>query len=189
MRHFRILLDLDGTVAQNAGRRVAEEQFGIAISEDRSGESLMEILGMDREQFWTWWEQNHEPIYGRAVPLPGAVEALQSLKDSGAYIAVVTARRSSARPVTCDWLSRYEIAHDLVIMDADDKVEVAKSLGLNAGFEDDPAHALPLADVMPMALMLNHKNLGQEILHPRLERLADWTQALPWLHRLAARTA
>lgn len=189
MNHFRILLDLDGTVAQNAGRKIAEQQFGITIGEDRAGESLVEILGMDRGQFWAWWHANQEEIYGQAVAMPGASEVLQCLKQAGAFIAVVTARRSSAQAVTARWLSDHGIPHDTMVMDADDKVGIARTLNLNLGFEDDPVNALPLADLFPMALMMGHKNLGQEILHPQLERFTSWHDVLPWLHRLGARTA
>jgi len=189
MKDLRILLDLDGTVAQNAGRRIAGQQFGIPIGEERAGESLIEILGLDRNQFWAWWHANETEIYGQASPLPGASEVLQGLKQAGAFIAVVTARRSTAGPVTTDWLQRYGIPFDTMVMDADNKVEIARYLALNAGFEDDPANALSLADLIPMALIHNNKNLGREILHPQIERLSGWTEALPWLHRLAAKIA
>jgi uncharacterized HAD superfamily protein len=189
LRELRILLDLDGTVARNAGRQVAEQQFGITIGEDRAGQSLIELLGMDREQFWAWWHANQDEIYGRAVPMPGASTVLQGLKQAGAFIAVVTARRSSSRQVTQSWLSQHGIPHDMMVMDADDKVTVARSLSLNVGFEDDPAHALPLADLFPMALINGNKNLDREILHPQIERLSGWPEVMPWLGRLASRIA
>lgn len=189
MHHWRILLDLDGTVAQNASRRVAERTFGVTIGPERAAESLMEILGISREEFWVWWHSNQDEIYGQAVMLPGAAETLQLLKRAGAYIAVVTARRSMARSVTQDWLHRHAIPFDTMVMDADDKVPLARELGLNVGFEDDPAHALPLADLFPMGLIYNNKNLGQELMHPQLQRLSGWSEVLPWLHGLAARSA
>lgn len=189
MQHLRILLDLDGTVAHNAGRKVAERQFGIPIGEELAGQSLFEILGMNREQFWAWWYANEEEIYGQAVPMPEASTVLQALKQAGAFIAVVTARRSSAEQVTRRWLGQHGIPHDMMVMDADDKVAVARRLSLNVGFEDDPAHAVPLADVIPMALIQSNKNLDREILHPQVYRLSGWPEVMPWLTRLASRSA
>lgn len=189
LHNFRILLDLDGTVARNAGRRVAERQFGFPIGDDMAGQSLTEILGMDRDQFWAWWHANQDEIYGQAVPMPEASTVLQGLKQAGAFIAVVTARRSSAEQVTRTWLSQHAIPHDMMVMDADDKVAVARKFALNVGFEDDPAHALPLADLIPMALIQGNKNLNHDIDHPQIERLSGWPDVRPWLNRLAARIA
>lgn len=189
MRHLRILLDLDGTVLQNAGRRVAERSFGIRIPEDQYGEPLSSMLGLSREQFWSWWHENQEEIYSQAFPLPGAREAVAALRSTGAYVAVVTARRSSAEAVTAAWLAREGFPYDTMIMDADDKVSAAKRLDLNLGFEDDPCHALPLAELFPMVLINGNKNRGADLEHPRLHRIAGWSEALPLLHRLQAQTA
>lgn len=189
MHSWRILLDLDGTVAQNAGRTLAQRHFGVAITEERYADSLLDILGITSEQFWAWWDANQEEIYGQAAPLPGARETLQLLKDAGAYIAVVTARRANAEAVTTAWLARHGFPYDTMVMAADDKLAVARALGLNIGFEDDPAHAVPLADHMPMLLIDNFKNRRQEIVHPQIHRLAGWSEALPFMHRLAAKTA
>jgi uncharacterized HAD superfamily protein len=189
LQNLRILLDLDGTVARNAGRKVAARQFGITIGEEHAGQTLIEILGMDRDQFWAWWHANQDEIYGQAVPMPEASAVLQALKQAGAFIAVVTARRSSAEHVTRMWLRQHGIPHDMMVMDADDKVAVARKLALNVGFEDDPAHAVPLADLFPMALFQGNKNLDREILHPQIERLTGWPDVMPWLSRVASRTA
>ena len=189
MHHFRVLLDLDGTVAQNAGRQLAARQFGITINEEDYGESLSQLLGLTDQQFWAWWHENQEEIYRLARPIAGAADVLQALKGAGAYIAVVTARRSSARQVTEEWLANNGIAYDHMEMDADNKVTIASRLRLNVGFEDDPYHALPLADLLPMALMDNFKNRGRTIDHPAVYRMAGWQEVLPWLNRLAARTA
>jgi uncharacterized HAD superfamily protein len=190
VHQWRILLDLDGTVAQNAGRRLAERQFGIPLSDSRSGDTpLWELLGITVEQFWAWWHENQEEIYGQASPLPGASETLHHLKGAGSYIAVVTARRDTAEAVTASWLAANAIPYDTMVMNADDKVSVARALNLNVGFEDDPHHALPLADLMPMVLMENLKNRNQEIDHPQVHRVTSWPDALPLLRRLAAQSA
>lgn len=189
MKSWRVLLDLDGTVAQNAGRRLAERHFGVSIGADRVGERLPDILGLTDEQFWAWWHENQEEIYSQATILPGAHEVVQALKQAGAYIAVVTARRTTAEAVTAAWLDRHDIPYDIMIMSADDKAAIARSLGLTIGFEDDPHFALPLADVMPMILIENDKNRGLALEHPQLHRVEGWAQALPLLRRLEMRTA
>jgi uncharacterized protein len=189
VHHWRILLDLDGTVAQNAGRRVAERHFGISVGADRIGEKLPDMLGLTQEQFWAWWHENQEEIYDQATLIPGANDVVRTLKKAGAFIAVITARRTTAEGVTAAWLQRHGIPYDTMIMSADDKVAAARTLGLNIGFEDDPHFAVPLADVMPMVLIENDKNRGLTLDHPQIHRVGGWTDALPLLRRLEMRTA
>lgn len=186
LHHWRVLLDLDGTVAQNAGRQVAARHFGIEIPDNTS---VMEVLGLTEEQFWAWWADNQEEIYDKAVVMPGAAEAVRQLKDAGAFIAVVTARRLEAEAVTLGWLSRHGIPYDTAIFAQDEKVTAARELALNIGFEDDPAFALPLAEFMPMILVENHKNRKQAIDHPHVHRVAGWHEVHPLLRRLAERSA
>ncbi|HEY3364632.1 MAG TPA: hypothetical protein VGK74_06230 [Symbiobacteriaceae bacterium] len=189
MQHWRVLLDLDGTVAQNAGRRIAAEQFGIVMTEEQSGQRLPELLGLTDDQFWAWWHENQEQIYDQAEPLPGAAGTVRALKASGAHIAVVTARRESSRLVTAAWLNRFGIPYDEMVFSADDKVAVARGLGLTVGFEDDPLNAVALADVIPVILIENLKNRGQEIVHDQVFRVSGWQEVLPLLRRLGARPA
>ncbi len=188
LHHLRILLDLDGTVAQNAGRRLAAEQFGVNLDEE-SNAPLPERLGLTPEQFWAWWHANQEEIYDRAVPLPGAAAVLSSLKQAGATIVVVTARRHEARAVSTAWLERYGFPYDEMILSADDKVAIAREHGLNLGFEDDPDNALALAELMPMILVENHKNRSMDVPHPQLFRVAAWDEVPSLLRTLTVRSA
>jgi uncharacterized HAD superfamily protein len=183
---WRVLLDLDGTVAQNAGRRLLARDQRIPISEEQYGESLLETLGWTGEQFRAWWHENQEEIYHEAEVLPGAAEAVRTLKAQGAHIAVVTARRASAEAVTSQWLQRHGFPFDQMIFSADDKVAVARELALNIGFEDDPFNATALAEVMPMVLVENFKNRSVVIAHPQVHRVAGWHEVHPLLGRLAA---
>lgn len=189
MYSWRVLLDLDGTVAQNAGRRLLPRHQGIPISEAQYGESLLETLGWTGEQFGAWWHENQHAIYDEAEVLPGAAEAVRTLKEQGAHIAVVTARRTSAEAVTTEWLERHGFPFDRMIFSADDKVAVARDLALNIGFEDDPWGAAALAEVMPMVLVENFKNRGVATAHPHVHRVAGWHEVHPLLGRLAAGTA
>jgi len=190
MHHWRVLLDLDGTTAQNAGRALAARQFGLDLSQNTDPRrTLPELLSWTEAEFWAWWHANQEEIYRLAVPIAGAREVVRALKADGAFIAVVTARRSDARDVTVRWLARYAVPYDHIVMEADDKAAVGLELGLTVGFEDDPAHALALAALMPVLLLDGHKNTGQEIAHPRIHRMSTWDEALPLLQRLGERSA
>lgn len=189
MNHWRVLLDLDGTIARNAGRIVAARHFGITFSEEQAAERLVNLLGLTEAEFWKWWHENQEEIYDQAIPLAGAAEVLRQLREDGAHITVVTARRPEARTVTARWLDRYNFVCDEMVFGADDKVAVARERGLTLGFEDDPGNAAALAEVMPMVLIDHARNRTPETAHPHVHRVGGWSEVQPLLRRLAARTA
>lgn len=51
-----------------------------------------------------------------ATPLAGAVESLKTLKKQGNTIILYSARTWSEYEVTVDWLSRYEIPFDQLVL-------------------------------------------------------------------------
>jgi uncharacterized HAD superfamily protein len=188
MHKWRILLDLDGTVLENAGRTVAARHFGITLAEETDQPSLLQLLGLTKEGFWAWWHENQDEIYARAVPLHGASTLLKQLRSSGSYIAVVTARRGAAEPVTTRWLADHGFEYDQIRLDADDKLAIAKELQLNLVFEDDAANALALADLCPVVLIRGRKNDAQ-LDHPNIYRIDRWDEVSALLHRLGSISA
>lgn len=187
---WRILLDLDGTVAQNAGRRLAAAHWQIELTEERYGsDALMEILGVTAEQFGEWWQENQEAIYDLATPLPGAADQVARLHAAGAHVAVVTARRQEAEAVTARWLERHGFIYDRLVFGADDKPAIARALELNLAFEDDPRNAVALAGMMPVVLVENFKNRSLAIQHPQVLRVSGWHEVEHVLSRLSPRIA
>jgi len=83
------------------------------------------------------WFRKHPEVFAEALPLPGAVEALERLAACGVEICYVTARPAWAREVTRDWLRKWGYPGGELLMEAD-KARVYKSLGLDFFFEDAP---------------------------------------------------
>lgn len=154
---LRLLLDLDGTTLKNIGREVMARELKLPIPQGNSGSwfdsGIMEEMGITVERFWQVWQAHEEEIYARATPLPGALETLADLKVGGAHIAVVTARRDTAERVTREWLGIHGVPYDAIRFNCDDKLAVARSLGLNMGIDDDLNHILSLSQGMPTMLM------------------------------------
>lgn len=188
VQQFRILLDLDGTVLQNAGRQMLIEQFGLTLAEDESAPESLERLGIDSGQFWAWWSANQVEIYGRAVALEGAVAVIRSLRQAGAFVAVVTARRSEAEDVTRSWIDQAGLEVDEMVFGADDKVSVALSLGLNLAFEDNVQNAEALSAHMPVVLMSGRHNAAADLL-PGIFKVEEWSRVPALLEELSRRTA
>lgn len=65
-----------------------------------------------------------DQLYSELQPLPGAVEKLRELKDSGHYLIIMTARNMATQEanlgkvmknigkITLDWLEQYQVPYD-----------------------------------------------------------------------------
>lgn len=187
MRAWRILLDIDGTIAYNAGKRLAAAYFGVRIEDTQTYQPLQQLVGLTDGQFWEWWSANEEEIYRQADPIPHAPECVRALKQAGSFIAVVTARRRTAASVTEQWLDAHGFPYDELICEADDKVAVARALQLELAFEDDTIHAIALAEWMPVIAVEGPKNRLVPNDHPRIFKVQDWAEIAPLLQSLSLR--
>ena len=153
----RLLLDLDGTLLQNAAGPVLSRYFGKAMPPGHPpawfSTGLLKRLRISTGQFWQAFAENEEEIYGGSVLMPGAAACLQQLKQGGAFIAVVTARRLSAEKTTRRWLAAHNVPFDVLEMGHDNKLPIALSLNLNWAIEDDAAIAATLAQELHVLLM------------------------------------
>lgn len=152
---LRILLDLDGTILVNAGPMVAQEEFGIDMSDvsDHRGilARLQQHLGWTEEQFWDWWRERESYIYSRGIVMPHAVETLYRLRAQGAYIHIVTARHDTGAEATLQWLKRHDVPYDAIrFNNSGGKVQAALEHQLNLAFEDEPRFIQGLRKLMPV---------------------------------------
>ncbi|MFZ5825781.1 MAG: 5' nucleotidase, NT5C type [Bacillota bacterium] len=190
---LRLLLDLDGTTLKNAGREVMARELNLPLPQGNSGAwlsgGILEEMGIRMERFWAVWHANQDEIYARAVPLPGALETLAGLKSAGAHIAVVTARRSPAEAVTRDWLALHGVSYDAIQFNCDDKLTVARSLGLNMAIDDDLGHIQALAQGMP-AMLMDPEGRHADVELPRnVCRIRDWSEVPDVIRRLRLQVA
>jgi uncharacterized HAD superfamily protein len=186
--NLRLLLDLDGTTLRNAGREVMARELNLPIPQGNSGawlsEGILEAMGITVERFWEVWQTHQEEIYGKAVPLPGAVETLHALKARGAHIAIVTARRDHAEAVTVAWLAAHGVPYDAIRFGCDDKLAVAQELGLNLAVDDDLRVALRLAEGLPVMLMDTDGRHNAIQLPENVHRIGGWGEVPDLVRRL-----
>ncbi|MEW6724670.1 MAG: hypothetical protein AB1331_07125 [Bacillota bacterium] len=186
----RILLDIDGTIGVSAIRELLNAQTGINLSEeDITDYRITRHYGMSEEEDARWWWQNHLRVFETTSLLcRHAPAVLARLRQQESHIYIVTARRHEARPITEAWLRQSFIPFDELIMNADDKVAIARSLGLTLGFEDHPETAQRLAQLLPVFLFDWPYN-RQVPPSANLIRVTDWReveQSLAALGRLPA---
>ncbi|NOY82599.1 MAG: hypothetical protein GXP31_16500 [Kiritimatiellaeota bacterium] len=106
----------------------------------------MSGVWLDREQVADWDDfppevhrRMRETGYARLSPLPAAREFLETLKQDGHHVFIVTYRNPEAGPVTRRWLDRYlDGLYDGLCCTGGSKVEVCRAHRVDLIVDDSP---------------------------------------------------
>jgi uncharacterized HAD superfamily protein len=174
---IRLLLDLDGTLLYNACSLVLSRVLGTPLPDGPPStwlkSNFLATIGISIHDFWATFSAHQDEIYSKAIPQPGAIDCVQRLKAAGAYIAVVTARRASAKEVTRYWLQQWQVPYDALEMEQDNKLPAAQRYSLNWAIEDDKLVATSLARVMRV-ILISPITPKRHSFHARIKLVAGW---------------
>jgi hypothetical protein len=147
MQSNRVMVDFDSTLNDFDGHllRTLNEQFGsnYVLGDIKTWDFIRE---MDPEHVQHTWGEN--VYYSRnwtlsIPPLPGAVLAMNRLRDAGWYVRVVTARDG----VMLDWVKQWlrnEGLGWIGVSCTDKKAEWVERYGYAVAIDDAPHHVLNL---------------------------------------------
>lgn len=185
-----IALDYDGVIAdtnQVKSEWIAEH-LGMDVPPwlcDRT--ECVPIIGLEN------YAQMSPVVYGReasqrARPLPGAVEAIQSLRRT-CRLAIVTARTAEQIQWVREWLAHQGIedAFEGVYSSSGGmaKADIVRRLGAIALVEDDVRHLLQAPETRFARIHLAPHQEGASS-HPGIAVARDWAAALAMLESLCA---
>lgn len=173
-----ILVDIDGTLTQLGLVQDFARLLGRPAPprEALDRYNLSELLGATPEQSRRFWGDLVSDAYRREQPHANSRELLHRLRDKGADIHYITARRMRDLEVTSTWLEQHDYPDGRLALDAHDKARLALDLGLSLAFEDSPANAIALADAGIPVILLDWP-YNRHVSHPLVFRVRDWFEA------------
>jgi D-3-phosphoglycerate dehydrogenase / 2-oxoglutarate reductase len=165
---IRLAIDLDGVLTEHPASlaRAANDHFNLVLPDTAFVDSTGHAVTMAVRD----WVYGSDGPATRLVPSPGAREFLRRVVDKlGAdNVHIVTARPHSSREMTLAWLERHGLDLCEVII-ADDKVAVARDLGITHAVEDSIRHAKSYADAgvvcyfLPGSLTIRPKGISHPV--------------------------
>lgn len=138
---MKIVVDLDGVVCDFNAAAIAE--FGPCNEALFSLEERWPGKGKRLKEF-----VDNPSVYANLRPIPGAQEALVSLRMKGHYIIACTSRPPQTKYATEFWLAtRWMQVDDLYVVGWKEKASFVMSLDPGVVIDDAPAHILPMQEL------------------------------------------
>jgi len=184
---MKIGIDIDGTIkkTQQAAIKLYNEELDMNIKEDEVTTFYLDKpYGLSMEEGKRIWRKLEGRIYTIGVPLKNAAESLQLLADEGHELYFITARPAFKKieEITKEWLKKHKFPFngDNLYMNAQQKGKVARKLGIDLFFEDDPTHIDNLLEhQIPVIIVDTHYN--REYTN-EIPRITNWDDGLKYVH-------
>jgi len=102
---------------------------------------LQEVFGWTEEEAITFMQNGGITLFTDAPARAGVREILQSWRDAGHEVVVITARKkswfSNAEKVSRDWLEKRRIPYDEIIADEEEKGRYCREHGIGILIDDN----------------------------------------------------
>ncbi|WP_224749504.1 5' nucleotidase, NT5C type [Polycladospora coralii] len=185
---MRLGIDIDGTIknTHEAARSIYNEKLNRNVqSEDITDFYLDQAYGLTPQEGKALWRSLESKIYTVGLPMPHASEVLNDLASQGHQITYITARPGlyKIEKITKHWLQQHGFPYtgENLIMNAQDKAEVAHKLQIDLFFEDAPDHLQNLIRKGIRTVIMD-ANYNRDFPH-KAQRMDDWRQVYDLIDR------
>lgn len=186
---FRLGLDIDGCINDFGSlihRRatVFSKSYGIDKVSDMSDYLLQRFFGWSDSLNKEFWIKYYKTTLSETLPLSGAAQTISLMKHNDIEIYIITARKEKHAEVTIDWLNRYNILYDKLIM-CKEKAEACIENCIDLMIEDEPENCESISQYKPVLCMAYKYN---ECLEGRqnIIRVANWAEIYNEVMRFAS---
>ena len=174
--HRLLGVDIDNVVSLSdpAIRESLRDLFGIRLEQEQINDYSYRKCGLSEEQELKLLETFYETICGQLDVLPGAVEALNTLKQKYRII-IVTSRNPRVLDKTKDWLRLKNIPHDSLIFNKEKHRTEHK---FDFFVEDSAEFAFDLAETGTRTFLFDYPWNRSLPSHPNITRVSRWGEVL-----------
>lgn len=140
---------------------------------------IRELHDWTKEEEYSFWEKYYEKILTQIKPLTFSVQTINKLKEEGHRIVIITARwpekSFDIKATTIKWLEDNGIEYDDIVLDADDKKQVAIEKNIDIFIDDSFKNCVAVSEAgVKTFLMETRVNQGFE--DENVTRVYSWSQ-------------
>lgn len=191
-------IDIDNTITHTTEMimhyaRIFGAQKGLNTVPDPSYYYLEDALGWDQESADFFLNNYLERIYREMQPKEQAIEVIRQLKEKHELL-LITSRNQQfplVEQVTRDWLERYSIVYDRLILNTTSnmhffsKLDVCLQNGVQVMIEDHHDLIMELSRFLPVIAFDYPYN--RHLASDNIIRVTHWNEVANWVDRLAQR--
>lgn len=147
---MNIGIDIDDTIAntyetgkpylENYIKNILKKELKYDLYDKVDYYNLSKKFGIEPEEEREFWQNYFVSIVKNVVPKKSSVEIINELKEKGNKIILITARFddgiSDIKKITEEWLKENNIVFDKLIIDAQNKLEIAKQEEIDIFIDD-----------------------------------------------------
>ncbi|MBV4418387.1 hypothetical protein KM800_03450 [Clostridium tyrobutyricum] len=175
MKEFNICIDIDGTITDPYyWLSPANRYFNRNVKPEQVTQySIDQILGVSRKEYIEFYNKNKFIMHDREKIRGDARNIICKLFNIS-NIYFVTARDKDLEILTYNYLNRYKIPYDeLLLLGSPYKVKVAEKLECDVFIEDSPENAIQLSQSGFKVILLD-TNYNRQVSDDNVFRVFNW---------------
>lgn len=141
--------------------------------------NIIEKYGLNEEEARGFWEKYYIPMLENVNPKISAVEVINTLKEKGNRIILITARVDDeivdAKAITEKWLDENKINYDKLIINSHDKLEIAKQEKIDIFIDDSIRNCEMVSSGNIKTYMFSTQN-NNYYENENIEKIVSWDE-------------
>lgn len=140
----------------------------------------------NKKESTEFWEKYYAEILKKVNIKKFATEVINKLKHEGHKIYLITARwdmpSEDIKQITIEWLKEKELVYDELIINASDKVKIAKDKKIELFIDDSFGNCKELASSDIKVYMMNSK-INEKLEDSKIKRVFSWPEIYDLINR------
>jgi len=140
---------------------------------------LRELHEWTQQEEYNFWKKYYKKMINELKPLTFAAETINKLKEEGHKIVIITARYPEksfdVEATTIKWLKDNKIEYDDLVLDADDKKQVAIDKKIDVFIDDSFKNCAAVSEAGVKTFIIETR-VNQGLENDNVTRVYSWPQ-------------
>lgn len=141
---------------------------------------IVYVNGWNEQEAIAFWEKHYVEILRKVNIKKFASELINKLRNEGHKIYLITARwdmkTANVEDITKDWLQENNVQYDELIINASDKLSVAKEKKIDVFVDDSFKNCKAISEGMDAKVYLMNTKMNEKLNDENIKRVYSWPE-------------